>query len=312
MKTIIMSFGIFGLTLWFIGNFLLTAEEYGHQPIDQNAATSVRWSASRARNWYQDQKWPVGANYIPASAVNQLEMWQAETFDKKQIDKELGWASEIGLNTLRVFLHHLLWEQDPDGLIKRMDEFLSIADQNGIKIMFVFFDDVWDPYPKSGKQAAPIPHVHNSGWVQSPGVEILRDTARHGQLENYVKGVLRHFENDQRILIWDLYNEPGNGNANSYGEIELKEKSKYSLILLKLIAKWAREINPQQPITIGAWTADWLEDRPSAITKFCLEQSDIISFHTYHLPKKSPKTGHKTFRSEQTGVLYRIYGQNCW
>src|SRR5438045_5946418 len=69
------------------------------------ASTTDRWSEQKANSWYQQQPWVVGSDYIPASAINELEMWQAETFDPKQIDKELGWAEGLGMNTMRVFLH---------------------------------------------------------------------------------------------------------------------------------------------------------------------------------------------------------------
>jgi hypothetical protein len=137
-----------------------------------------RWSEKQANDWYRQQPWLVGANYIPANAINELEMWQAETFDPKTIDKELGWAAAIGMNTMRVFLHDLLWQQDAEGFKKRMDEFLRIAEKHGIKPMFVLFDSVWDPLPQLGKQREPKPGVHNSGWLQSPGAKALQDGRR--------------------------------------------------------------------------------------------------------------------------------------
>src|ERR1700745_2395403 len=102
------------------------------------------WSAEKANAWYSQHKWLTGANYIPANAINQLEMWQAETFDPATIDKELGWAQSIGFNTLRVFLHSIAWKQDPEGFKKRVDQFLGIAAKHGIEPMFVFFDDCWN------------------------------------------------------------------------------------------------------------------------------------------------------------------------
>jgi hypothetical protein len=116
---------------------------------------------------------PFGANFIPSTAINQLEMWQEETFDPETIDRELGWAAGLGLNSMRVFLHHLLWEQDREGFLRRLDRFLEIAEHHRIGVIFVLFDGVWDPEPRLGKQRAPRPHVHNSGWVQSPGAAVL-------------------------------------------------------------------------------------------------------------------------------------------
>src|ERR1700758_5513262 len=177
-----------------------------------------RWTEEQANAWYARQPWPVGANFLPSTAINELEMWQAETFDTATIDRELGWAEGIGMNTMRVFLHNLLWEQDPEGFKKRIDEFLTIAARHHIRPIFVLFDSCWDPFPKLGPQHPPIPGVHNSGWVQAPGAKILADSSQYPQLESYVKGVVGGFANDQRILAWDVWNEPDNGNDGSYGK----------------------------------------------------------------------------------------------
>ena len=150
------------------------------------ALARERWSPEKANAWYEKQPWLVGCNFIPSTAINQLEMWQADTFDPETIDRELGWAEGLGFNSVRVFLHHLLWEQDREGFLKRMDQFLEIADRHKIGVMFVLFDSVWDPHPKLGKQREPQPGLHNSGWVQSPGADDLMNPERHKLLEDYV------------------------------------------------------------------------------------------------------------------------------
>ena len=162
-------------------------------------AAKDRWSTKRANDWYAAQPWLVGSNFATSTAINELEMWQADTFDLKTIDRELGWAQGIGMNTMRVFLHNLAWKQDPAGFLDRMDKFLAIASKHHIRIMFVLLDSVWDPNPQIGKQREPKPHVHNSGWVQSPGVELLKDDSRwDAELKPYVVGVLTRFRNDPR------------------------------------------------------------------------------------------------------------------
>src|SRR5919112_721294 len=157
------------------------------------AAPSERWSERKANEWYGRQPWLVGSNYVPATAVNELEMWQADTFDPRRIDLELGWAEGLGMNTMRVFLHDLLWQQDPEGFRRRIDAFLAIAARHRIRPVFVLFDSVWDPNPRLGRQPAPRPGVHNSRWVQSPGRKALEDPAERPRLEAYVKGVVDAF-----------------------------------------------------------------------------------------------------------------------
>jgi hypothetical protein len=251
-------------------------------------AQGEQWSVSRASTWYDQLPWPVGFNYAPRYAINQLEMWQEDTFDPVIIDQELGWAAGIGFNMVRVFLHHLPWQQDPAAFSQRIDLFLSIADKHDVNVMFVLFDDVWNPVPQSGKQPEPTPGVHNSGWVQSPGAAILGDIHRHGELESYVRGILSRYGDDERVAVWDLYNEPGNLNAIPYGNVELDNKRKYSLILLEKVFAWARSENTVQPLTSGVWRLKdgrWLgegkDDPGAALFNFMLQHSDIVTFHSY-------------------------------
>ena len=179
----------------------------------QEARTLTRrWTETNARAWAGSQPWALGCNYIPRTAVNTLEMWQAETFDPAAIDEELGWAEDLGFNSVRVFLHYLLWDQDAGGFLKRLERFLAIADKHHIATMFVLFDDCWNAKFRLGPQPAPRPGVHNSGWVKCPGPALLEDPARWGILEAYTRGIIGFFREDRRVLAWDLYNEPGNSN----------------------------------------------------------------------------------------------------
>ena len=250
-------------------------------------AQAQRWSEEEANVWYAKQAWPVGSNFIPADAINQLEMWQADTFNPQEIDKELGWAQAIGMNTMRVFLHDLLWQQDAAGFRQRIDTFLTIADKHHIKPIFVLFDSCWDPNPKLGPQHPPIPGVHNSGWVQSPGEKALRDTSQYSRLKDYVQGVIGAFAKDDRILAWDLWNEPSNGNDSSYGKDDPRNKNQLVLALLPQVFAWAREEHPDQPLTSGVWTGDWSSlDKMDAISRLQIQESDVISFHNYGWPEE--------------------------
>ncbi len=247
---------------------------------------AVMWSQEKAWDWYNDQPWLVGCNYLPSTACNQLEMWQSDTFDPETIDRELKWASEIGFNVVRVFLHDMMWEQDSRGFVKRIDKFLAIANKHNIKVMPVLFDSCWNPLPKLGKQPEPKPHVHNPSWVQSPHRDTLTDPASWGKLKDYVQGVVKRYKNDDRVLIWDVYNEPGNPNVPAYSKVETPKKGELSLQLMKEAFVWVRAVNPKQPLMASVWTGDWTKgaDIP-ALNKFALENSDIVQFHVYHGPE---------------------------
>lgn len=255
-----------------------TKQENNVQPVVKREI----WTAAQADDWYSKQPWLVGANFMPSNAINQLEMWQAETFDTATIDKELALAASLGMNTVRVFLHDLLYENDKQGLYSRMEIFLRIAEKYGIKPLIVFFDSCWDPFPKAGKQKAPTPFTHNSGWVQSPGYYTLRDTTQYKRLENYVTETVTHFAADKRIVGWDVWNEPDNMTGPSYEKVEMPDKVSYVLPLLEKTFSWVRAGNPSQFITSGIWLGNWsTADSMKPIQKLQLEQSDIVSFHNY-------------------------------
>ena len=237
------------------------------------------WSVERATLWWDEQAWPVGCNFIPSTAVNQLEMWQGATFDPATIERELRWAAGLGFNVLRVYLHDLLWDQDRQGFLDRIDSFLDLARQQQIRIVFVLFDDVWNTNPQLGPQPEPHPGRHNPSWVQSPGLPTLHayatDPAVAERLERYVSGVVSHFKDDDRVFAWDVYNEPG-----GFPSPRSEPVGEACLPLLRDVFDWARRADPSQPLTSGLWFNPVQPVSP-AITELQLGQSDIVSFHHY-------------------------------
>lgn len=228
-----------------------------------------RWTVEQAEQWGAENGWLRGCNFTPSTAINQLEFWQSETFDPETIDRELGWAEELGLNCMRVYLHHVAWEVDKTGFKSRMDEYLKIANSHGIKTIFVFFDDCWNATYSAGTQPEPKPGVHNSGWIRDPGDLFYSDPYLVDTLEAYVKDVMLSFKDDKRIVMWDLYNEPGN---SGYGDKSMR--------LLKMVFEWGWEVRPSQPLTAGVWN-----NSLKKLNRFQLENSDIISYHNYNGPE---------------------------
>lgn len=234
-----------------------------------DSASGTRWSEAKAAEWSARQPWLAGCNYIPSDAINQIEMWSADTWSPELIDKELGWAEELGFNTLRVFLSSVVWENDRDGFVKRIDEFLNICAAHSIRPHLVFFDDCWNAESHYGRQPEPRPGVHNSGWVRDPSMSRRENPdTLFPKLEAYVTDIVCTFAGDDRILFWDLYNEPG-GN-DQYGA---------SLPLVEKAFEWARSCNPSQPLTVGIWCVG--DQRFDSLNSFCLNNSDIISYHNY-------------------------------
>ena len=284
---------------------LLAAAMPAALPAQPPATTPAaeRWTPERARAWDARQPWLVGANYVPATAINQLEMWQAETFDPQTIDRELGLAqSAFGMNAMRVFLHDLTWNADPAGFKRRLDQFLAIAARHRIRVMLVLFDSVWDPDPKLGPQHPPIPGVHNSGWVQGPSRYALVDPGQEARLRAYVEDVVGSFGQDDRVFAWDIWNEPDNPGGGSYNPLQLPEERARITALLPQMFAWARSRAPRQPLTSGVWAGDdWAPGSPAlnAIQRIQLAQSDVISFHSYDWPE----------RFEQRIAQLRPYGR---
>lgn len=231
-----------------------------------------RWSIEKAQAWYSDVGWIVGCNFIPSNAANQLEMWQAETFDAATCVTELCLARSLGFNALRVYLHDLLWISDREAFVSRINTFLSITERFGMHVILVLFDDCHHGDAMLGPQPPPIPGVHNSRWLQSPGVSVAKsfgdgslDEAERSRLEYYVKDVLRTFSDDKRVLMWDLYNEAGMNNSGD-------ESHK----LLQAVWAWADSVRPSQPLSACIdGSVGPLNQRLNSIN------SDIITFHWY-------------------------------
>jgi len=238
-------------------------------------ATTERWAADRAHAWYGGQALPYGFNFLPSSAVNSTEMWQAETFDPATIDRELALAAACGFNSCRVFVQYLVWRADPAGFRDRFAAFLASAARHGLSVVPILFDDCAfaGKEPHLGSQDAPVPGLHNSGWTPSPGPAIADDLAAGPHLERYVRDVVGAFATDTRLLLWDLYNEPGNGGRGSR-----------SLPLLRGAFAWARAAGPTHPLTSAAWGGPAAGGRPDDAARTdaaCLALSDIVSFHQY-------------------------------
>ncbi len=249
----------------------------------QSAAARELWTSEQANSWYDAQPWMAGANYLPRSAINELEMWQAETFDPRTIDEEFGWAERLGFTTMRVFLHNLPWEQDAKGFLERIERVLAIAERHHLRLMLVLFDSCWDPDPRPGPQHAPVPHVHNSGWVQAPGAAVLKDPARQDALQGYVTGIISHFRADRRVVLWDVFNELDNCyGPKRYQPAEPANKVELALQLAAKARDWALAAEPSQPISFCLWeNHGGNREQLSPAQRFQLDNSDVITFHIY-------------------------------
>lgn len=247
---------------------LVTTVAFGQPAPLPDDLPAGRWPVEKANAWWKAQGKLVGCNYLPATAQSFHEMWASETFDPATIKAELDLARGIGLNCLRVNLQYLLWEEDAAGYKRRIDAFLTIAHERGYRTMIVLHDDCHfgsiGPEPVRGKQPAIVPGEYASGFSGSPGQSRVLDPAAWPKLEEYVKDIVSTYKDDARVFCWDLYNEPGNSGMENG-----------TLPLLRLTTRWAREIAPSQPLTVGVFGKN---DR---INKMSVDASDVVSFHNY-------------------------------
>lgn len=232
--------------------------------------STPRWSKEKAWQWYREHPWICGFNYIPGNAINYTAMWDKSSFSPKTIDQELALAQKTGFNTVRVVLQYLVWEEDPAYFKKTFDRFLTLCKKHHIKAMPSFFDDCVfgeETDPVLGAQREPREGWYAWAWSPSPGHSRVTDPSTHPMLEKYVKDLLHTFGKDERVLLWDLYNEPTNGGLGAK-----------SLPLVKKVFAWARDADPVQPFSIGRWN-DY-----APLNELIYANSDVITFHNYDAP----------------------------
>jgi hypothetical protein len=210
-----------------------------------------------------------GVNYLPSNAVNPTQMWS--DFDAATIDRELGFAEDLGLNSLRVFIQYVVYEHATSELLDRFDAFLELAARHGLSVMPVLFDDCWLPEPSLGDQAPePRPRLHNPYWQSSPGRRRMALAFRPA-LRRYVEDLLGTFAGDPRIVAWDLYNEP--------------QSRPSSVALVRDVFEWARGVAPSQPLTACWYGALY---------------SDVTSIHFYLSPAREPDETERVVESAKS------------
>ena len=238
-----------------------------------------QWSVEKANEWYSQQEWPVGCNYVPSYAINQYEFWQQETFNPEVLDRELGLAEDLGFNALRIYLHEGLWYADKDGFKSRINKFFDMAESHGIKLIVTFFTNGGNHEKEFalGPQPEAIPGMHNSNWIPSPGRKVIDDPAQWPRLKEYVQDILRTYKNDDRILYWCLCNEPENMKAGC----DVKD-------FMPAVYQWAWEIRPSQPLSSPVWQRpgrNGTQTKLDLVAWTCMN-SDIITFHCYSPAKQ--------------------------
>ena len=243
-----------------------------------------KWSKERAWEWYNNRPWIRGCNYMSASCANRVDQWQSLHFDKylKETEAELKLMRELGYNSVRLILEYVVWEKEHDVFLKNFERYISLCNSYGISCMIVLANDCMPPktelwkMPSIGEQSYDIGYhggrkhsQHGRHNAPAPHYYLDENDSREKYFE-MVREIVSLYKDDARILMWDLFNEPGNSNRRGI-----------TMPNLKRMLDEVRKINPSQPLTIGAW---WCGDDRcfnNEIDQFALESSDIITYHNY-------------------------------
>ena len=242
-----------------------------------------RWSKERAWAWYNARPWLRGCNFMSSDCANRIDQWQEYGFEErlKTTDEELALAASIGFNTIRIIPEYFVWEQDHDGFMQRFDRYLEIAWKHGISCMVVLGNDCMQPKEMTKPMRLGEQHYdwgyhggrkHSQhGQFAGMGYHLLDEPELAARHYEWVRDIIETHKKDERIILWDLYNEPGNS-----------KRDPVTMPHLKKFFEIAREIDPIQPLTVGAWRTPLDRNQPlSELEQFACENSDIISYHSY-------------------------------
>ncbi|MBO5270492.1 MAG: cellulase family glycosylhydrolase [Clostridia bacterium] len=244
-----------------------------------------RWTKERVWEWYNARPWMRGCNYMSADCANRVDQWQALGFEERfcTTEQELRLMQETGFNTVRLILEYVVWKEEHDGFLERFDRYLSLCAKYGISCMIVLANDCMPP--KTERWKMPYVGEQTYDWGYHGGKKHSQHGSHSGPAPHFylddeesredyfrmVREIVSLYRNDERICIWDVYNEPGNSRREDI-----------TLPNLKRMFETVREIDPVQPLTAGVFRMKGDESIPlSAVEQYALDHSDIVSYHFY-------------------------------
>ena len=266
---------------------MLAAGAVALSALNALAARQGPWTKERAWEWYNAQPWIRGCNYMPASAANRVDQWQALGAEERfaEVERELALAEKVGFNTLRLIVEHQgfgVWLADPDGFRARFERYLQILAKHKLRAIVVLGNDcsrpkeLWE-LPKPGVQKYDVGYhggrrvTQHGSLPNAVGYTTVDDPALRPKFYAMCEELMTRHRDDDRILFWNLWNEPGNNNRNDLTMRDLRE----------LFAR-AWKIDPKQPLAADVWTMR--SDRPDTahpVERLAGDLSDIISYHRY-------------------------------
>lgn len=277
----------------------------------------MRWSKEKAWSWYNARPWIRGCNYMSADCANRVDQWQSLGFEERfeTTEAELKLMQETGFNTVRLILEYVVWEKEHDSFMERFERYIALCDKYGISCMIVLANDCMPPKTELWKM--PDIGIQHYDWGYHGG----RKHSQHGlhsqaaphfyldqeeSRERYfqmVREIVERYKDDERICLWDLYNEAGNSRRNEM-----------TLPNLKRLFEIVRKINPSQPLTACVWRTK--RDPFSPVEQFALDNSDIITYHCYKPLEEHIKVIERLKKEERpiinTEWLDRAFGNDVF
>lgn len=242
-----------------------------------------RWSKERAWEWYRARPWIRGCNFMSSDCANRIDQWQEYGFEERfeTTKRELALAAQTGFNSIRIIPEFIVWEREHDGFMERFERYIEAAHENGITCTVVLGNDCMPPKEEAlkrmhlGEQKVDWGYhggrkVSQHGVFGGAGYSLLDEPEYAKKYYAFVQEIVEKYKDDERILIWDVFNEPGNS-----------QRASMSLGHLKKFFEIIRSIDPIQPLTVGIWTSTRDISKLPEIERFGLENSDIISYHNY-------------------------------
>ena len=246
----------------------------------------MRWSKEKAWEWYNSRPWFRGCNYMSADCANRVDQWQELGFEERfqTTERELKLMQETGFNTVRLIPEFVVWKEEHDGFMERFERYIALCHKYGMSCMIVLANDCMPPKTERWK----MPYIgqqqfdwgyHGGKMHSQHGVHT--DPAPHFYLDDpvtreeyfaFVRELVSVYRSDERICIWDVYNEPGNSRRQAL-----------TVPNIKRIFEIVRGIDPIQPLTAGVFRMKGDESIPLCEAEQYAEGLSLWQFVHQHL-----------------------------
>ena len=241
-----------------------------------------KWSKEKANEWYKKQGWLRGCNFIGSDCTNRLDMWQSYKSEEKLVtaDKELALCDKIGFNTVRLWMNFDVYYKEKNSYMDILEKYISLCDKHHQKVMIVLAYE--EDLPRGevfvakemgeqkyalGEHQGRIPLEKEE--IEKTPYHYLEYKELHDIFIEMVKNIVSKYANDERVLCWNIFNEPG---------IMIGERN---IPLLKELFEVVRSYNPIQPLCADIWRGLNEGKIKSAEEQLAYDLSDVISFHSY-------------------------------